>query len=66
MEHAEPVSTTAGILSREAGKQQKDIKARLGPKVSEVSSTTGSPTASGNKQGELEVFTLSIQTDRSE
>ena len=50
-EPAEAVSTTAGILSAEAGKQQKGIRARLGPKVAEVSSTTGSPTVSSNKQG---------------
>ena len=47
----EPESTTAGILSPTAGTQQKDIHSRLGPKVAEVSSTTGSPTVISTKSG---------------
>ena len=48
--HMEPESTTAGILSPAAGKQQKNIHSRLGPKA-EVSSTTGSPNVISTKSG---------------
>lgn len=63
-EHTEPVSTTAGILSPEAGKQQKqtNIRARLGPKVPEVSSTTGSPTAVTTKGSKVTLGNTKIDT----